>query len=169
MYIICIYTHTYLKNSCERYHLFIARFLYQRPRSSTVLHIFSAALLDRDLWCCSRDLLEPLSQFGGHSPECSGTTAAFFCSNHHSRSSITCLSVWIWKSHRISAPSFSTTFGGVSHFQPKPGTDVPAHYSCLLVMAFHACCTWIFPPAAVCWAASEGSLPRLHLLGSCLM
>uniref|UniRef100_A0A3B3V3G7 G-protein coupled receptors family 1 profile domain-containing protein n=1 Tax=Poecilia latipinna TaxID=48699 RepID=A0A3B3V3G7_9TELE len=29
---------------------------------------------------------------------------------------ITILSVWIWKSHRILARSFSTTFGGVTHF-----------------------------------------------------
>uniref|UniRef100_A0A674MRW4 Actin-associated protein FAM107A n=1 Tax=Takifugu rubripes TaxID=31033 RepID=A0A674MRW4_TAKRU len=44
----------------------------------------------------------------------------------------TILSVWIWKSHRILACLFSSTFGGVSHLVPgtsSPYSDVPVHYT----------------------------------------
>ncbi|XP_078806298.1 uncharacterized protein LOC144994028 isoform X2 [Oryzias latipes] len=44
-----------------------------------------------------------------------GTLACFLLLSGPEKG-VSILSVYIWKSHRISALSFSTTFGGVTHF-----------------------------------------------------
>ncbi len=49
----------------------------------------------------------------------------------------TILSVWIWKSHRILARSFSTTFGGVFHLDLGTSSPYSVHYASHLVIAFH--------------------------------
>ena len=56
---------------------------------------------------------------------------------------ITSLSVWIWRSHRILARSFSTTLGGIFHsdLQPILSADVPVHYASHLLMVFRVCCS----------------------------
>ena len=91
------------------------------------------ALLHRDLRYYFWDLFEPLSQLGGYRPESSyhhwyhrslysfflmliaacTTTAFLSC-----LSTTMILSVWIRKSHRILAQSFSITLGVVAHFYP---------------------------------------------------
>ncbi|TWW68189.1 hypothetical protein D4764_02G0012300 [Takifugu flavidus] len=73
------------------------------------------------------------------------TTTVFWCLSTTTMSgwlATTILSVWIWKSHRILACLFSTTFGGVSHLvrgTSSPYSDVPVHYASHLVMPFHVC------------------------------
>jgi len=76
-------------------------------------------------------------------------TTAFFCCLLTNMISgwlaITSLSVCIWKSHRILAWSFSTTLGGVFHFDLGTSSphspDVPVHYASHVVMVFHVRCS----------------------------
>uniref|UniRef100_A0A3P9CAH7 Taste receptor type 1 member 3 n=1 Tax=Maylandia zebra TaxID=106582 RepID=A0A3P9CAH7_9CICH len=105
------------------------------------------------------------------------TTAVFFCLSTTTMSgwlATTILSVCIWKSHRILARSFSTTLGGISHFDL--GTSrlysaqmflytMPATW---LWRSMYALPASILHPAVMCWIVSGASLHSLHL-GSCLV
>ncbi len=85
----------------------------------------------------------------------------------------TILSVWIWKSHRIFALSFSTTFGGVFHLYL--GTSSP--YSAQM-LRYTIPATWLYSmcalpasilhPDVMCCTVSGMSLHSLNL-GSCLV
>ncbi|KAI3354393.1 hypothetical protein L3Q82_018913, partial [Scortum barcoo] len=83
---------------------------------------------------------------------------------------ITCLSVCIWKSHRILARPFSTTFGDVSHFDLGTSVQIflytmPATW---LWRSMYALPASILHPAVTCWIVSGASLHSLRL-GSCLV
>ena len=93
---------------------------------------------------------------------------AFFCSLSTTTTcswlAITCLSVWIWKSHRILVLLLSTPFGCIYHFDFGTCNPYLAQMflytilpTCLWhsIYAVHAC---ILQPATMPWTVSEASV-----------
>ncbi|TWW56342.1 Plexin-A1 [Takifugu flavidus] len=61
----------------------------------------------------------------------------------------TILSVWIWKSHRILACLFSSTFGGVSHLDPGTSSPYSVQMFLYTMPATWLCCSMYALPANI--------------------
>uniref|UniRef100_A0A3P8PXH7 PH domain-containing protein n=1 Tax=Astatotilapia calliptera TaxID=8154 RepID=A0A3P8PXH7_ASTCA len=114
---------------CGRF-ILQARVLYQRPGSLRVLQYLSCsqdcALLDRDLRCCSRDLLQLLVFL---LPDIAVIGNRYI--DHYGR---LLLFVYHHYVRLVSHHHFVRLY-----LEVILGTDVPVHYAGHLVMAFHVC------------------------------